>query len=873
MKPEKLILCGWGPYKEKQEIDFKRLSGRGLFLITGPTGAGKTTIFDAITYALYGNMSGQVREKNSVRSDFAGEDVPTYVELSMTHGGKEYFIYRNPEYLRPKKRKTGTAEMTKEKERAYLVLPDGNKIEGTSEVNGKIQEILRLDYKQFKQLSLIAQGEFARLLTASSAEKSRIFREIFDTELYDKMAGLLRGRSSGIYRQVMEYRHKMEEDLSFFNPFEEEQAEWQRLTGKEGFYYDEIIVWLQQLLKKQRLLLKEQETINRKHQQETEKLTIQITEAEKIKSLFERCVLEEQKQKELSEKFVLVAEWEKKLQKARQALSVSTCEQAWLHAVHTREELSGKNALLEREVCELSKKQEAEEDFHLKWNLIELAYEKGKQEAGLGKKQEELAEAYEEQQKILVAMQKEYLEAEQKELTAKEIYETAERRYRHAVAGVLADALQENQPCPVCGSLHHPQKAVIPEDMSTAREVEDKKQIYEAKRQNTLTLHGKTAACKERTDGFWENLLRTQNELAAYAEEKQNRDSYVREYVEHHSEAQFIGQKKEFEARQIRLKEREALLNENREEERQKAVQVQEKKMTFLQKQSENGFDTEEAYRQAFLPEEEMRHLEQEVASYREERHANEQLLLHLKEELAGKEPADIEALQMQLEEAKTRGEESLKQLAAKNHYVQDIERLLASLLGKMEKKQKLEEEYGIVKRLDDAVSGNNRLRLVFEQYVLAACFEEILKAANIRLRTMSFGRYELRRMEAVGDGRKKDNLEMEVMDYYTGKYRSVKTLSGGESFKTSLALALGMSDVVQALSGGVRVEALFIDEGFGSLDSESLEQASLTLQSLVERDRLIGIISHVPELAEKITDKIRIYKTNAGSRAEIMLS
>ena len=181
--------------------------------------------------------------------------------------------------------------------------------------------------------------------------------------------------------------------------------------------------------------------------------------------------------------------------------------------------------------------------------------------------------------------------------------------------------------------------------------------------------------------------------------------------------------------------------------------------------------------------------------------------------------------------------------------------------------------KYSLLKDLDDAANGNNKKRLVFEQYVLASYFEEILKAANIRLHLMSGGRYELRRMQQVSDGRSKDNLEIEVMDYYTGKYRSVKTLSGGESFKASLALALGMSDVVQAGSGGIRVETLFIDEGFGSLDEESLEQACLTLQTLVEKDRLIGIISHVPELAEKIENQIRICKTNAGSSIEVMVS
>ena len=184
----------------------------------------------------------------------------------------------------------------------------------------------------------------------------------------------------------------------------------------------------------------------------------------------------------------------------------------------------------------------------------------------------------------------------------------------------------------------------------------------------------------------------------------------------------------------------------------------------------------------------------------------------------------------------------------------------------------RLMEQYSLVRDLDDAANGNNKKRLVFEQYVLAAYFEEILAAANIRLRSMSSGRYELKRVEGVLDGRSKDNLEIEVMDYYTGKYRSVKTLSGGESFKASLSLALGMSDVVQAFSGGIRVETLFIDEGFGSLDSESLEQAHLTLQSLVEKDRLIGIISHVPELAEKIGSQVRVRKTNAGSSLEVVV-
>ena len=225
MKPIKLTLCGWGPYKEKQEVDFTHLKERGLFLITGPTGAGKTTLFDAVTYALYGCVSGEMREKArvSVRSDFAGGEVPTYVELLMEHGGKEYHIYRNPEYMRPRKRKSsgkeeGVPSLTKEKERAVLTGPEGNVTEGVGEVNRAIYGLLKLDYRQFKQLSMIAQGEFARLLSAQPSEKTKIFREIFGTDMYEKLAAGLKAKSGALYKQIMEYRHKMDENIAMYVP-------------------------------------------------------------------------------------------------------------------------------------------------------------------------------------------------------------------------------------------------------------------------------------------------------------------------------------------------------------------------------------------------------------------------------------------------------------------------------------------------------------------------------------------------------------------------------------------------------------------------------------------------------------------------------
>lgn len=873
MKPKKLILCGWGPYKNKQEINFEQLDGRGLFLITGPTGAGKTTLFDAITYALYGNMSGLVREKNSVRSDFAGEDIPTYVELFMTHAGECYHIYRNPEYLRPKKRKTGTCDMTKEKERAVLTLPDGSKIEGGNEVSNKIREILRLDYRQFKQLSLIAQGEFAKLMTASSGEKSRILREIFDTELFDKAAGLLRGRSGSLFNQVKEYRHKIEEDVAFFTPMEENACRWQELTGSTSLCYDEILSFLQDIGKEQEGLLKEINLKSSKIQQEVDLLTAQVAEAERRLSLEHRYEEEKKKKEKLSEQTLLMTEYEERLSKAQRALSVKTYEQAWQYAAQKAQELLLKNTALEEETERMKGQLKEKTEFVSKQKLIELAYEQRQQEQLLSEQQKELSDSLAKQQKALSSLQEEYLSAEKKELEAKADYEKADQSYRHAIAGILANDLQDEVPCPVCGSLHHPKKAVLSKDMPTAETVKEKKQLFERNRQESLALHGKTAACKERAESIAEAAATAREKREILLAEIEKQDSFVKEYTQKTPVSSFLQEKKACEVLQIQLEEKEGLIVTGRKEWKQQCIHEKEEAEHFERKCAENGFETKEAYHLAFMPEEEMENLRKVTAAYREEKHANEQMLLHLKEELSKIQLEDISILQEKLSLAKNRREEISSQQSARNHYVRDIRRLKDALQQKIQKQQKLETEYGIVKRLDDAANGNNRLRLMFEQYVLAAYFEEILKAANIRLRTMSSGRYELRRAETVGDGRKKDNLDMEVLDYYTGKYRSVKTLSGGESFKTSLALALGMSDVVQALSGGIKVETLFIDEGFGSLDSESLEQASVTLQSLVEKDRLIGIISHVPELAEKITNKIRIHKTNAGSRAEIVVS
>ena len=284
MKPITLTICGWGPYRDEQPpIDFEALGSRGLFLITGATGAGKTTIFDAVTYALYGDLSGKTREKGSVRSDFAAPSTKTYVELVMEHGGKRYRIRRNPEYMRPRKRQSKNGELTKEKENAYLTMPDGSCIEGSSEVTARIRELLKVDINQFRQLSMIAQGEFTRLLTAPSSEKSKIFREIFDTKLYERLEAKLKNSSAELYRQGMEYRHRMEEEVSVFSPDEELKAEVEALVAEAGIYSERLLPFLKEKIS---VFLSEEKRLHseeKKAEEEIEELAGIVKEAEQTK--------------------------------------------------------------------------------------------------------------------------------------------------------------------------------------------------------------------------------------------------------------------------------------------------------------------------------------------------------------------------------------------------------------------------------------------------------------------------------------------------------------------------------------------------------------------------------------------------------------
>lgn len=919
MRPKKLTLCAWGPYRKKEEVDFTAFEERGIFLITGATGAGKTTIFDAITYALYGALSGDERnrEKNSVRSDFADPQTPTYVELVMEHGGREYRIRRNPEYFRPRKNRKsaktannenfdhmtqspasdasmdppegpvkkaeqektagGRESLTKEKENAVLYEPEGRVIEGVREVNARLLELLGLDHAQFKKISMIAQGEFARLLVAPPGEKTKIFRQLFGTEIYEKFTQNLKSRSAKLFAKVVEQQSKLEEDIRILvsdmeqNGWNEKRGEKvAALAASDNPDYGELTECIVQMAEeaKERLDFhkKAYEEADRNVERQAALVTEQMQMNRNLDQL-EEVSRERTGLQDISEEHL---EKETRLKQAQNAGFVEGTEEKLIQldkqisANRKEQEAAGREQeALREEKKELTAIVEGAEKIRELLNrkkaLTDLEIEKAGFERELADKGRQLQRG-----------QEEYLKKEQDRCKEKEAYEEADHRRKLSAIGLAAALLREGKPCPVCGSTEHPMPAHVEEDIVSEEELKRLKTELEKKEQLLSGLHERLITVKTQMESLelWirqaDEKIRTESKLLL-----RKQDSRFSEYFALPvQEAQKRLQKNCERAGKIEglLQEKTAQTKRLQKVMEDLACEMQQTERCFKELLEQYGFSDAEEYRQAKLSCGEREKLQKDIANYRDRVSANGKLYTHLREMTEGGRRTDPEENERKLQKLKDERAEALriqKQWERNLAETEKVRRLMRDKLARM-KADSL--EYGYVKDLENMASGNNPRKLVFEQYVLAGYFEEILRAANIRLRRMTAGRYEMERINEVGDGRIKDNLEIRVLDYYTGKYRSVRTLSGGESFKASLALALGLSDVIQSMNGGIRVDTLFVDEGFGALDEESLNQACDTLMSLVEKNRLIGIISHVRELKERIGSQLVIDKTNSGS-------
>lgn len=902
MKPIILTICGWGPYKDKTVIDLNSFSGHGLFLITGPTGAGKTTIFDAICYALYGDMSGNVRSKDTVRSDFAPAEVPTYVELLMSHEGREYTIYRNPTYLRPKKRKGGNGTDTvKEPEKAILTKPDGKAIEGNKEVNTALRSILSMDYEQFRQISMIAQGEFTKLLTASAKEKTQIFRDIFGTHRYETFARILKDRSSSLYQQVMTIRNRMDETIDAVGVELSHLEEWQELTQVHSYHYPSVHAALEKMaasqaeefLKMKTALSQADASVITNNNLYHEALSInalfqEYENAMKTKELLKEKEVEHDRLRTVLIRAGRAAEAEPGHLKKEQAL------QAYKDGVKQLEEAQVR-------ISRLKERQHESKDQILYQDQVKEKLSLLREYLQMREEYKSIRIKYDEKEAGWIRLCENYKKGEGVVSKSQQRFEDAQKLYLRAMAGIMAEALAPNIPCPVCGALEHPNLAQKESGTPTEKQIEEWKQIYEEDLNKLRQLHERTVALRTEVETLKGQIQALEAEISLKAEtiagksdtiskeslklaevftgsglitkiledttDRSDWSSRIREAIQ--AQEQFLNKVLMEQSELTTLEEMYQSL-ETEQKRRQETAENAQK--SFLEMLTRLELNSEEEFLQTRLNAVQTRNIQMQLDEYLSEKAANEDHIRRLADSLKDKEKIDITLLQNRLNQAleeKRQVQEAYDKARLGSEKVNQAVRVLAE---KLEAIKKPEQEYGIIKDLDNLTSGNNAKRLVFEQFVLAGYFDQVLEAANIRLSKMTGGRYVLSRSTEVGDGRTKDNFELQVLDHNTGKLRPAKTLSGGETFKVSLCLALGMSDIVQAANGGVKVETLFIDEGFGSLDSQSLDQACETLGSLVEKERFIGIISHVQELKERIPRQLSIVRTNDGSSVNVIV-
>lgn len=879
MKPLKLTLCAWGPYREVQKVDFTPFYERGIFLITGATGAGKTTIFDAITYALYGALSGEARDKErgSVRSDFAFPEEKTYVELVMEHGGKTYRIWRNPEYMRPRKR-GGADGLTKERENAILYYTDGRApLEGVKEVNDALLKLLALDYAQFKKVSMIAQGEFARLLLAPPKEKTGIFREIFDTGIYERFTQRLASRARELYGRVEEQKQRLEEGVRLLgrNMDKESWSEeikngFRALTDAENWNYEGVADCLlgmeQEAEKSHESCKRECERLDEQLERLAGELAAQKEKNEQINRYREVCDIREGlKERE--------AEYREKEESLRHANNAAQLDGSWEKKNQLEKQLVQRTQEEEEAGVEsqrLKQEQEALSETVTLAPRIRNLLEERRKEAQLEENRKQLNIRLWAKEKELSEKQRIYLEKERELSEKRNGYSQAEHVRRLTVIGLAAELLKEGEPCPVCGSVSHPSPAKADGAMISEEKLKELKEQVEAEEQAFNSLHEKVVRIRTQADelrGQDEEEGRKLDEVRAALSREKNpvcaeyltlpMDSATKRLQEVCDRAgRLDGLLQEKKRQGERLSEQRRILEE----------ELQTVSEKFAEELLNHGFADKEEYRRVRLSAKEIEALSRDVEDFRAAMAKNEGLYRHLKEQAGEKEPVDLEPMEKELAGRKEDRERLLSSQKSWNSHLEETKKIRAMLEERLEDMKIAQKEYSCVKALENIASGRNSRSLVFEQYVLAGCFEEILRAANLRFSSMTSGRYAMFRANEVSDGRTKDNLEIQVLDYYTGKYRSVRTLSGGEIFKASLALALGMSDVIQAMNGGIRVDTLFVDEGFGALDEESLDQACGALMGLVEKNHLIGVISHVPELGERIENKLIIHKTSSGS-------
>lgn len=998
MMPISLTLSAFGPYPDTITIDFESFQEDGLFLITGPTGSGKTMIFDAMIFALYGKTSGQIRQTDSLRCDHALNEIPTFVEFSFSLHQQNYTIKRNPKYYLEGKK-------TPKQPSALLILPDGKMVEGIKEVNQKMISLLGVDDQQFKQICMIAQGEFTKLIMASSDEREKVLRELFHSETYQKLEEKLKVHLKTYqdkYDLLLNKRKDLMQELQV-EDHQEYLSKQTKLIASQQKEYDDLKKDLdqkkQQLqlyrLQNQRLIqlkdlkqqfqdLKKQENdyqeLNKtvdtlKKSQETNYLyisyikqqkklqTLKLNQEDFLKQLkkLEKDYQEKKVQADfLDYKQQTKEKLQNQIQETKQLINqiyqyqndyqnLQTLKQQYRMLDEEHKLFLKKKEKFENGLQRDQERIQSEQQVQSKYELIKQQYVRLNEQKV---KVHQLSDYYDQILKLnenKSDLQEEYTVVEKQVDHEKMQYNQMEKLYFRKQAGIFALQLKEDQPCPICGSLHHPHPAQIEKEDITKEKLDQQAKKVKQQEHRLQDILQKILLSNQKKEMLVKQTKQLSSELNI--QEEISKEIFIKEldhlskdekrmkkeYLELQDELKYIQKLKKSVALSLKdmstyeskeLKQAQSLeniqvqihqlsgklndslrqyeigeVNKNyqqvQKEYRQLSLEIETIQQDYekvknkyleiktkISSLNQQIIQEQEIYDEldnkyhtaldAFINEEEFLNLKTQInqISILEKKYQdylislkslNEQII-SLENEVKDSTYVDLSSLSETIKEVN-------QQLREKND---DLEKLKIdySLKEKMIKdiqkiNQQLEKDEDTYQRyldLYNLASGKNNARVSIERYVLATYFENMLIYANVIMKQLSQGRYQLLRKDDAGKGRSQQGLELDVFDQESGNIRSIKTLSGGESFKAALSLALGLSRMVQDYAGGIELNTLFIDEGFGSLDSQSLDQAMNCLMELHHENKLIGIISHVSDLKDRIERQLVVERKQKQS-------
>ena len=921
MRPLRLEFSAFITYADKTVVDFEKFGTSGLYLITGVTGAGKTTIFDAITYALFGRASGDARDSSMLRSKYASLDTPTYVELKFENGGKIYTVRRNPEYERAAKRGTGT---TTEKPSAELHYPDGRVLTKTAEVDTAIKGIVGVEYERFSQIAMLAQGEFKKLLLADTTERQKIFREIFKTNRYSYLQDELKKVAKELEDECKMLKQSTDQYVSGIICDEDSPVSIEVRRAKNGeMPAAERIELVSRLINNDKASEKEYGNTVAKLEERIEALNNLIGKAEEYSKLeasleSDKAALDDEKAKAET----LKAEYEKALGRQGEAETLAASAAAIAERFSDYDDRDAKEAeaAKKRLLIEAAKDtiEQKRKDLEAATEELKdmLAESKALENAGADKEKliRELGVIEDREKAIdsLIVLLGEYRELETDTKEAQELYiekrdasekekaayDRLNKAYLDEQAGLLASELVDGRPCPVCGSTTHPAPAVLSAGAPTKAALDKAKKKAEDAQRATENASVEASKLKGSMDSKLDELkkkglelLETEDPdviengaadaLASIAESK----SAVSEAIA--EEDNKIARRAEL-AETIPEKEQEksdleSVISNNETElaayrEQLKGVEAALKqyaeKLSFpTKKDAETERDRLMEGRQSIL--DAINSAEKMYNGAASAVTATEGRIAGLKKQIDASEKLDGDKLiadrdELNTEKTSVKGKQTAvaARLAANKSVLENI----TANAGKLDA---LEKRLSWVRALSNTANGaiSGKERIMLETFVQMTFFDRIIARANTRFMIMSERQFELVRSRTADDKRAKSGLELNVIDHYNGSERSVKSLSGGESFKAALSLALGLSDEIQSSAGGIRLDTMFVDEGFGSLDDESLDQAMKALMGLAEANKLVGIISHVNELKERIDKQIVVTKEKSGgSRLEVIV-